>query len=71
MTIKASDKLPYDEWFDDNPLKGTKYIEDPVYESCEISIHKQMYDFATMMISRIGGSENKYCLLYTSPSPRD
>jgi len=60
MTIKASDKLPYDEWFDDNPLKETKYIEDPVYESCEISIHKQMYDFATMMMSRIGGSENKY-----------
>ena len=60
MTIKASDKLPYDEWFDDNPLKDTKYIEKPVYESCDISIHKQMYDFATMMISRIGGSENKY-----------
>ena len=60
MTIKASDKLPYNEWFDNNPLKGTKYIEDPVYESCDISIHKQMYDFATMMISRIGGSENKY-----------
>ena len=60
MTIKASGKLPYDEWFDNNPLKGTKYIEDPVYESCDISIHKQMYDFATMMISRIGGSENKY-----------
>ena len=60
MTFKAPNKLPYDEWFDDNPLKGTKYIEDPVYESCEISIHKQMYDFATMMISRIGGSENKY-----------
>ncbi len=60
MTIKASDKLPYDEWFDDNPLKDTKYINKPVYESCDISIHKQMYDFATMMISRIGGSENKY-----------
>ena len=60
MTIPAPKKLPYDEWFDDNPLKETKYIEDPVYESCEISIHKQMYDFATMMMSRIGGSENKY-----------
>jgi len=60
MTIKASDKLPYDEWFDDNPLKDTKYIDKPVYESCDISIHKQMYDFATMMISRIGGSENRY-----------
>ena len=60
MTIKASNKLPYDEWFDDNPLKDTKYIEKPVYESCDISIHKQMYDFATMMISRIGGSENRY-----------
>ena len=60
MTIKASNKLPYDEWFDDNPLKDTKYIEKPVYESCDISIHKQMYDFATMMMSRIGGSENKY-----------
>ena len=60
MTFKAPDKLPYDEWFDDNPLKDTKYIEKPVYESCDISIHKQMYDFATMMISRIGGSENRY-----------
>ena len=60
MTIKASNKLPYDEWFDDNPLKDTKYIDKPVYESCDISIHKQMYDFATMMISRIGGSENRY-----------
>ena len=60
MTIKASDKLPYDEWFDENPLKGTSYIEDPVYKSCEISIHKRMYDYATMMMSRIGGSENKY-----------
>ena len=57
MTIKASDKLPYDDWFDDNPLKGTKYIEDPVYESCEISIHKQMYDFATAAINKLGGSE--------------
>ena len=60
MTYPAPDLVPYDEWFDNNPLKGTKYIEDPVYESCDISIHKQMYDFATMMISRIGGSENKY-----------
>ncbi len=60
MTIPASDKLPYDGWFDDNPLKGTKYIEDPVYESCDISIHQQMYDFCTRMISRIGGSENSY-----------
>ena len=50
MTIKASDKLPYDEWFDDNPLKGTKYIEEAVYESCDISIHQQMYDFCTRMI---------------------
>ena len=60
MTIKASDKLPYDEWFDDNPLKDTKYIDKPVYESCDISIHKQMYDFATRMISKIGGSEYRY-----------
>ena len=58
MTIKAPDKLPYDEWFDDNPLKDTKYIEKPVYESCEIPIHKIMYDFATAALSKIGGSED-------------
>ncbi len=60
MTFKASNKLPYDEWFDDNPLKGSQYIEEPVYESCEISIHKQMYDLCTRMIGMIGGSENRY-----------
>ena len=60
MTFKASNKLPYDEWFDDNPLKDTKYIEEAVYESCDISIHQQMYDFCTRMIGRIGGSENRY-----------
>ena len=60
MTIKASDKLPYDEWFDDYPLKDTKYIEEAVYESCDISIHQQMYDFCTRMIGKIGGSENRY-----------
>ena len=58
MTHKAPDKLPYDEWFDDNPLKGSKYIEKPVYESCEIPIHKIMYDYATRAINKIGGSEN-------------
>lgn len=56
--IAAPDKLPYDAWFDDNPLKDTEYIEKPVYESCEISIHKQMYDYATRAINKIGGSEN-------------
>ena len=60
MTIPASNKLPYDEWFDDNPLKNTKYIEEAVYESCDISIHQQMYDFCTRMIGKIGGSENRY-----------
>tara|TARA_B100000941_G_C28188462_1_gene390662 strand:+ start:303 stop:485 length:183 start_codon:yes stop_codon:yes gene_type:complete len=60
MTIKASDKLPYDDWFDENPLKGTKYIEEAVYESCDISIHQQMYDFCTRMIGKIGGSEHRY-----------
>ena len=60
MTIPASDKLPYDGWFDDNPLKNTKYIEEPVYESCDIYIHQQIYDFCTRMIGRIGGSENSY-----------
>ena len=58
MTIIAPDKLPYDEWFDDNPLRGSKYIEEPVYESCEIPIHKIMYDYATSMLSKIGGSEH-------------
>ena len=60
MTIPASNKLPYDEWFDDNPLKNTKYIEEAVYESCDISIHQQMYDFCTRMIGKIGGSEHRY-----------
>ena len=60
MTIPASNKLPYDEWFDDNPLKNTKYIEEAVYESCDISIHQQMYDFCTRMIGKLGGSENRY-----------
>ena len=58
MTYKAEKKLPYDQWFDDNPLKGTKYIEKAEYEKCEVSIHKQMYDFATAAIKRLGGSEN-------------
>ena len=40
--------------------KDTKYIEEPVYQSCDISIHQQMYDFCTRMINRIGGSENRY-----------
>ena len=57
MGIKASDKLPYDQWFDENPLKDTKYIEKAEYEKCEISIHKQMYDFATAAINKLGGSE--------------
>ena len=60
MTIPASDKLPYDGWFGDSPLKNTKYIEEPVYESCDISIHQQMYDFCTRMIGKLGGSENRY-----------
>ena len=60
MTIPEPDKLPYDAWFDENPLKGSKYIEEPVYESCEIPIHKIMYDFATAALSKIGGSENNY-----------
>ena len=42
MTIPAPKKLPYDEWFDTNPLKGSKYIEEPVYESCDISMHEEM-----------------------------
>ena len=60
MTIPAPKKLPYDDWFDDNPLKGSKYIEEPVYESCERPLHIIMYDFATRMLSKIGGSENNY-----------
>ena len=57
MGIKASDKLPYDQWFDENPLKDTKNIEKAEYEKCDISIHKQMYDFATAAIKKLGGSE--------------
>ncbi|BCU94643.1 MAG: hypothetical protein CM15mV5_3230 [uncultured marine virus] len=55
MTYKANKKLPYDQWFDENPLKDTKYIEKAQYEKCDISIHKQMYDFATeqLKIGRI------------------
>ena len=58
MTYKANKKLPYDMWFDENPLKDTKYIEKAEYEKCDISIHKQMYDFATAAINKLGGSEN-------------
>ena len=32
MTFKAPDKLPYDAWFDENPLKDSKYIDTPTYE---------------------------------------
>ena len=60
MTIKASDKLPYDEWFDDNPVKDTNDNEEDVDESCDSSIHQQMYDCCTRMIGNIGGSENRY-----------
>ena len=56
MTYKANKKLPYDLWFDENPLKDTKYIEKAEYEKCDISIHKQMYDFATAAIKKLGGS---------------
>ena len=31
MTFKAPDKLPYDAWFDENPLKDSKYIDTPTY----------------------------------------
>ena len=58
MKYKADEKLPYDFWFDENPLKDTKYIEKAEYEKCDISIHKQMYDFATAAINKLGGSEN-------------
>ena len=59
MTFKAPDKLPYDGWFDENPLKDSKYI-DTSYASCDISVHQQMYDFCTRMLAKIGGSENAY-----------
>ena len=59
MSHKAPDKLPYDGWFDDNPLKDSKYIERPSVAN-DISVHQQMYEFCTRMLSRIGGSENAY-----------
>ena len=59
MTIPAPDKLPYDGWFDDNPLKDSKYIERPSVAN-DMSVHQQMYEFCTRMLSRIGGSENAY-----------
>ena len=57
MTIKASDKLPYDEWFDDNPLKDSDYIATPSFASNSMSVHQEMYEFCTKMLSKIGGSE--------------
>ena len=60
MTFKAPDKLPYDDWFDENPLKDSKYINTPSYASCDISVHQQMYEFCTRMLAKIGGSENAY-----------
>ena len=59
MTIKAPDKLPYDAWFDDNPLKDSKYIDTPSIAD-DISVHQQMYEFCTKMLAKIGGSENAY-----------
>ena len=56
MTIPAPKKLPYDEWFDTNPLKGSKYIEEPVYESSDISMHEEMDKHATKSGTSIGGS---------------
>ena len=43
MTFKAPDKLPYDAWFDENPLKDSKYIDTPTYASSNISVHQKMY----------------------------
>jgi hypothetical protein len=60
MTFKAPDKLPYDEWFHDNPLKDSKYIDTPMIASENISVHQQMYEFCTKMLAKIGGSENSY-----------
>ena len=60
MTFKAPDKLPYDAWFDENPLKDSKYIDTPTSASSNISVHQQMYDFCTRMLAKIGGSENAY-----------
>ena len=45
MTHKAPDKLPYDEWFDDNPLKGSKYIEKPVFRC----LHDDFAGFALQL----------------------
>ena len=59
MSHKAPDKLPYDGWFDDNPLKDSKYIKQPSVAD-DMSVHQQMYEFCTRMLSRIGGSENAY-----------
>ena len=59
MSHKAPDKLPYDGWFDDNPLKDSKYIEPPSVAN-DMSVHQQMYEFCTRMLSKIGGSENAY-----------
>ena len=56
MTIPAPKKLPYDVWFDLNPLKGSKYIQEPVYESCDISLHEEMYKLSTKSGTTIGGS---------------
>ena len=53
MTHPAPKKLPYDEWFDDNPLADTKYIEEKP-KVLPVTIHEEMYRFATL---RVGGSE--------------
>jgi hypothetical protein len=38
MTFKAPDKLPYDAWFDENPLKDSKYIDTPTYASSNMDL---------------------------------
>ena len=53
MTFKAPDKLPYDGWFDENPLKDSKYIDTPSYASCDISVHQQMARLQQHLLSLV------------------
>ena len=49
MTHPAPKKLPYDEWFDDNPLADTKYIEEKP-KVLPVTIHEEMYRLSLIHI---------------------
>ena len=66
MTYFASDKVPYDEWFDPNykyephPYDNWPMAKDPIPDPIEETMHEKMYKIATDKYNpfSVGGSEN-------------